>query len=256
MPVEPVMHGKVAVVTGAAQGIGAAIATLFAARGARVLVADRDAAAGRRRAALLKRKGLSALFVKADVSRPADVSRMVKAAARAWGRVDLLLNNAGVGSGTSFLKRPLREWDRVINTNLRGAYLAAQAAAPHLIRAKGAIVNIASTRALMSEPGTEPYSSSKGGLLALTHALALSLAGRVRVNAVSPGWIDTQEWRFGARPRAWSRRDHAQHPAGRVGKPEDVAHACLFLCSREAGFITGQNLVVDGGMTVKMIYAE
>jgi len=233
------------------------VAAAFAAAGARVVVADMDARNGKRRCAEInRRRGGATRFVRADVSEPDAPRRMIAAAIGAFGRLDCLINNAGVGSWTGFLKRPLKEWDRGINTNLRGAYLSAQAAAPHLIRTGGSIVNIASTRALMSEANTEPYSSSKGGLLALTHSLAVTLSGRVRVNVVSPGWIDTQEWRFDLRPHGWTREDHEQHPAGRVGKPEDVAQACLFLCSGEAGFITGQNFVVDGGMTVKMIYAE
>jgi NAD(P)-dependent dehydrogenase (short-subunit alcohol dehydrogenase family) len=119
---------------------------------------------------------------------------------------------------------------------------------PHLRRTRGAIVNIASTRALQSEPNTEAYSASKGGLVALTHALAISLGPRVRVNCVSPGWIETRE------SARHSRAEHAQHPVGRIGRPEDVAEIVAFLLSDAAGFITGQNFIVDGGMTRKMIY--
>ncbi|MGC8779158.1 MAG: SDR family oxidoreductase, partial [Candidatus Caldatribacteriaceae bacterium] len=122
-----------------------------------------------------------------------------------------------------------------------------------------AIVNIASTRALMSEPHTEAYSAAKGGVLSLTHALAVSLAPRhIRVNAISPGWIEVSVWKKKALRKEPELRpiDHLQHPAGRVGRPEDIASACLFLASPEAGFITGANLVIDGGMTVKMLYAE
>jgi NAD(P)-dependent dehydrogenase (short-subunit alcohol dehydrogenase family) len=126
-------------------------------------------------------------------------------------------------------------------------FLMAKHAAPHLRRTRGAIVNIASTRALQSEPDSEPYAASKGGVVALTHALALSLGPRVRVNCVSPGWIDTRAAKL-------SRADHAQHPVGRVGRPEDVAELVAFLLSDAAGFATGQNYVLDGGMTRKMIY--
>ena len=152
------------------------------------------------------------------------------------------------------IRKPLRsltlvEWHRVIDTNLTAAFLLARAAEKSLRRARGAMVTIASTRALMSEAETESYSASKGGLVALTHALAISLAPDVRVNCVSPGWIETKDY-AGLR-----RKDHAQHPAGRVGRPQDVAEMVAWLLDKErSGFITGANFVVDGGMTRKMIY--
>jgi NAD(P)-dependent dehydrogenase (short-subunit alcohol dehydrogenase family) len=150
------------------------------------------------------------------------------------------------------------EWNRVIATNLQSVYLVTRYLLPLMPRG-ASIINIASTRALMSEPNTEAYSASKGGILALTHAMAISLAPRgIRVNAISPGWIETSNWKKRSIRKEPLLRDidHLQHPAGRVGKPEDIAYACLFLSSEEASFITGVNLVVDGGMTVKMIYAE
>ena len=243
-------------VTGGAQGIGACIAHAFAREGARVVIADVDGAAGeRRRSELLAATG-EAWFVRADLARADDAARMVAEAVAACGRLDVLVNNAGIGSGLPFATRPVADWDRVLGVYLRAAYVASQTAAPHLARTRGAIVNIASSRALQSEPDTEPYSASKGGLLALTHSLAVTLAGQVRVNAVLPGWIVTDEWRYDGGKTDVTPADHAQHPAGRAGKPEDIAHAVLFLASAEAGFITGTRLVVDGGMTVKMIYRE
>jgi NAD(P)-dependent dehydrogenase (short-subunit alcohol dehydrogenase family) len=144
------------------------------------------------------------------------------------------------------------EWDEVVNTNLRGAFFCAREAARSMKkRGGGAIVNIASTRALMSEPHSEAYAASKAGLVGLTHALAVSLAPyRIRVNAVSPGWIETGDW------SALRSVDHEQHPAGRVGRPEDVVRACFYLTDPANDFVTGINLVVDGGMTRKMIYVE
>jgi NAD(P)-dependent dehydrogenase (short-subunit alcohol dehydrogenase family) len=160
--------------------------------------------------------------------------------------------------GGPFLKLPEATFDRVIAVNLKGMFLCAQAAARRMVAGKhgGAIVNIASTRALMSEPDTEAYSASKGGIVAATHAMAISLAPhRIRVNAISPGWIETSDWQYSARAKMpqHSKADREQHPVGRVGRPEDVAELCLFLAEK-AGFVTGQNFVVDGGMTVKMIY--
>ncbi|MFW6120163.1 MAG: SDR family oxidoreductase, partial [Petrotogales bacterium] len=123
----------------------------------------------------------------------------------------------------------------------------------YFVEKQGIIINIASTRALMSEPDSEPYSAAKGGLLALTHSLAVSLGPWVRVNAISPGWIDVSKHKVGV-PEELSEKDHLQHPAGRVGRPEDISEMCLYLASDKASFITGANIVIDGGMTVKMIY--
>jgi len=148
----------------------------------------------------------------------------------------------------------------VIAVNLRGTFLCSQAAARHMAARGqgGAIVNIASTRAFMSEPGTEAYTASKGGIVALTHGMALSLgASGIRVNSVSPGWIETRDWQYTPRATApvHTERDRLQHPVGRVGRPEDIADACFYLVE-QAGFMTGQNVTVDGGMTVRMIYED
>jgi NAD(P)-dependent dehydrogenase (short-subunit alcohol dehydrogenase family) len=150
----------------------------------------------------------------------------------------------------------LEEWNRVIGTNLTGSFLTAKFAAPHLKQSKGSIINISSTRALQSEANTEAYSASKGGVLALTHSLAVSLGPEIKVNSISPGWIDVS----GVKKKSKSKQielteaDHLQHPAGRVGKAEDIANMVLFLLNPANDFITGQNFVIDGGMTKKMIY--
>jgi NAD(P)-dependent dehydrogenase (short-subunit alcohol dehydrogenase family) len=225
---------KTVLVTGGARGIGRGSATLLAQRGYRVAVADLD--------------GEGPLpFFRCDVSREASVKACVRAVLRRFGRLDALINNAGIAdpSGAPIEKLPLKEWNRKMGVNLTGVFLMTKHCTPHLRKTGGAIVNIASTRALQSEPDTEAYAASKGGVLALTHALAMSLGPRVRVNCISPGWIASA---------ALSRKDHAQHPAGRAGRPEDVGEMIAFLISDAAGFITGQNFVVDGGMTRKMIY--
>jgi NAD(P)-dependent dehydrogenase (short-subunit alcohol dehydrogenase family) len=156
------------------------------------------------------------------------------------------------------VKLTLADWQRVIQTNLTGCFLTAKHAATFLRKARGAVINIASTRALQSEPHTEAYSASKGGVVALTHALAISLGPDIRVNCISPGWIAVQEWKKKKLRQVLNLTDldHRQHPAGRVGTPDDIAAMVAYLISEKAGFITGQNFIIDGGMTRKMIYAD
>ncbi|MCL6549299.1 MAG: SDR family oxidoreductase, partial [Alicyclobacillus sp.] len=241
-------------VTGGAQGIGRAISQAFQREGATVIAVDLDREAGEE---CSREDGIR--FLHADVAEEADVRRVAETVANEFGRLDVLVNNAGIGASGTLLTRPVAEWDRVIQVNLRGPYMMAKYCAPLLMESgQGVILNIASTRALMSEPHTEPYSASKGGLLALTHSLAVSLGPRVRVNAISPGWIEVSQWKKRSQRVKPDLRpeDHAQHPAGRVGTPHDIAAACLYLAAPEAGFITGANLVVDGGMTIRMLYVE
>ncbi|ADU93380.1 MULTISPECIES: SDR family NAD(P)-dependent oxidoreductase [Geobacillus] len=247
------MEQKTAIVTGGANGIGKAIARAFAKQGANVVIIDRDIQNGEAFAAQLQSDGFKAIFVAADVRKVDDIERFVQEAAGRFGRIDYLINNAGVSRWKSPYELTVEEWDDVLSTNLRSAFFASREAAKYMRRnAKGgAIVNIASTRALMSEPNSEAYAASKGGLVALTHALAVSFADdRIRVNCISPGWIETGDY------GQLRDIDHRQHPAGRVGKPDDIARACLYLCDEENDFITGVNLVIDGGMTRKMIYIE
>jgi NAD(P)-dependent dehydrogenase (short-subunit alcohol dehydrogenase family) len=246
---------KQVVVTGGANGIGRVISQTFADEGWKVFILDVDQPTGEWVAARIRAKGHQAQFLGVELARESSISSAVSSIK---GPVHALVNNAGIGHGGTLASRKLEDWNRVLAVNLTAPYLMAQ----HLLSkfAKPAsIVNMASTRALMSEPDTEPYSASKGGILALTHSLALSLQKRrIRVNAVSPGWIDVSALHGrSAKPAKLRKIDHEQHPAGRVGKPEDVAQACLFLCDPEkSGFMTGANLVVDGGMTKKMIYEE
>jgi NAD(P)-dependent dehydrogenase (short-subunit alcohol dehydrogenase family) len=251
---------KVVAVTGGGQGIGRAVSLLFANAGYAVSIADPDAAAGREVARMIEGLGGRGFFLRTDVGVPAQIRRWVAQTVGKLGVPDALVNNAGISRNGPFLKLKLADFDRVIAVNLRAAFLCSQAFAQHMARRKcgGAIVNVASTRAFMSEPGTEAYTASKGGIVALTHGMAMSLGPfGIRVNSVSPGWIETRDWQYTPRARKpkHSKRDREQHPVGRVGRPEDIAEACLYLVE-QAGFMTGQNLTLDGGMTAKMIYEE
>lgn len=159
-----------------------------------------------------------------------------------------LVNNAGIFTNKPLAEQSLEEWEKIIAVNLRAPYLLSQAFAPLLSASKGHIINIASIRSIMSELGTEAYSASKGGLASLTHALSMSLSGKVSVNSISPGWINTDENYIP------SLQEHAWHPSGRVGRPSDIAELVAFLLERNDGFITGSDFVVDGGVSRKMVY--
>lgn len=254
----PELRDRTVLVTGGAQGIGRGVAQSVLAAGGRVLIGDLDAQAGQ--ACLAEwGAGEAAAFLTLDVSREASVRRFVAAARKRFGAIHGLVNNAGIAGPVNgpLDALPLQAWRRRLGVNLDGAFLCAKHALPALRQAgDGAIVNIASSRALQSEPHTEAYAASKGALLAFTHALAISEGPAVRVNAISPGWIATDAWRKPSarrKPRL-SAADHAQHPVGRVGTPEDIGALAVFLLSVRAGFITGENFVADGGMARKMQY--
>ena len=246
-------HNKVVIVTGAANGIGKGVAAAFAEKGAKVIIADVEEESGNQEANQIRQQGGEVIFVKTDVRVEDDIIRLMELTNRTYGKINILINNAGKGLFKSPYDVSLAEWDDIINTNLRSVFLCSREAAKYMRDnvEGGSIVNIASTRALMSEPNSEGYAATKGGIVAITHALASSLsADRITVNAISPGWIHT-----GADSQL-TVIDHEQHLSKRVGKPSDIARACLYLAAKDNDFVTGINLVVDGGMTRKMIYEE
>ena len=231
-------QNKVVIVTGGAQGIGRSIAQKYVEQGANVVVAD-----------VAEPADATIHFIKTDVRSESDVQALMAQTAMQFGTIDILINNAGKFVVTPPTELLLEVWDDIINTNLRSVFLCAREAAKYMNG--GAIVSIASTRAFQSEPYTEAYAASKGGIVALTHALATSFAEKnITVNCISPGWIETGDY---AKLR---EIDHTQHLSNRVGKPEDIARACLYLTHPENNFVTGTNVTIDGGMTKKMLYEE
>ncbi|SMD13669.1 NAD(P)-dependent dehydrogenase, short-chain alcohol dehydrogenase family [Fulvimarina manganoxydans] len=225
---------KHAIVTGGAGLIGSEICRSLTRAGWEVATFDRE------------KPDADIRHIECDISDEDQVADGFKALG--WDRLDLLVNNAGVADPVNgpIAELSLADWRKVTDSHLTGAFLMVRAAVPLIVEG-GSIVNMISTRAFMSEPYTEAYAASKGGLFGFTHALAVSLGEqRLRVNAIAPGWITTRE--------DLRDKDHAQHPAGRVGRPSDIADAVLYLAS--AGFVTGQVITVDGGMTRKMIYEE
>ena len=248
---------KTAIVTGGAQGIGKGIAKRLLAAGFAVVIADIDTEAGEETMQEYRSAG-ELLFIPTDVADENSARECIRLSIARFQRLDALINNGGIAQAHNgpIEKLSLHSWNKVIATNLTGCFIMAKHSVPHLRRTHGTIVNIASTRAFQSEPDTEAYAASKGGLVSLTHSLAISLGPDIRVNCISPGWIDVSTWkkRSARKTSSLSTEDHAQHPAGRVGTPADIAELVEYLISDRAGYITGQNFIADGGMTKKMIY--
>lgn len=241
---------RTAIVTGAANGIGKAVATAYAREKFNVIIADIDSENGSKHQNQLREDNLDATFIECDVSDPDSIDNLITETIQRYDGIHVLINNAGISTFTPPDELSVDEWDMILNTNLRSSFLLTRAVVTHMKKAGvGSVVNIASTRATMSEENTEAYAASKGGLLALTHAMAISYSDvPITVNCISPGWIHTEDY------DDLRDIDHEQHPSKRVGKPEDIARACLFLTRSDNDFINGENLVVDGGMTRKMIY--
>jgi NAD(P)-dependent dehydrogenase (short-subunit alcohol dehydrogenase family) len=242
---------KTCLVTGGANGIGRAITERFLEEGYFVAVIDKDKTAGE---ALVERLGADrALFFHGDISQETAIEEFVNLVISVRGSVDVLVNNACFSMG-GLENCSYEDFNHVLRVGVSGPFYLSKLLMPYFVQG-ASIINISSTRAMMSQPNTESYTAAKGGICALTHAMSITLAGKVRVNSISPGWIDTGAYQEdeGYIPKH-SQADLKQHPAGRIGTPEDIAQAALFLASDKASFISGENITVDGGMTKLMVY--
>ena len=246
------MEGRVALITGASSGIGRAAALKFASEGVRVALVARNEARLHEVAREIRGKDGEARVILADVTREAEIERVVREAVAAWGGIDVLVNAAGIfGTGT-IETTTLQDWDAQFNINVRAPFYLIQRALPYLIERKGNVVNVSSVTGLRAFPGILPYAASKAALDQLTHSVALELASQgVRVNAVNPGVVVTQLHRAGGMNEeayaAFLEHSKTSHPLGRVGQPEEVAELIYFLASPKAAWITGVSYSIDGG---------
>jgi NAD(P)-dependent dehydrogenase (short-subunit alcohol dehydrogenase family) len=251
------LHERIAIITGAGQGIGEGIARRFAQSGARVIVAEINPATGAAVAAALQADGYPVHFIQTDVADPAQIERMVAETVDTFGPPDILVNNAGINVFNDPLQLTDAEWDRCFSIDLLGVWHCCRAVLPHMLASgRGSIVNIASVHSFQIIPHTFPYPVAKHGLLGMTRALAVEYAAQgVRVNAICPGWILTQinvdYWNTFPDPAAERSRTERRQPMQRIGTVDEVAWPAVFLASDEAGFITGAMLVIDGGKSIQ-----
>jgi len=247
------LDGKVAIVTGGNSGIGKAVAEIFAREKAKVVIAARNERNGAQTVDGIRRNGGTASFVKTDMREPAQVKRLIDETVRVHGTIDVLCNNAGVEFLKPLIDTTVEEWDFVVNTNLRGLFLASKYAIPHMMmKEKGVIVNIASQLGVSALEGLSVYCTTKAGIMMLTRVMALECIPQgIRVNCVCPGAIDTpmvdREVALDKDPDVARKIMAGRHPIGRLGTPEEVAEAVLFMASDRASFIVGECLLVDGG---------
>jgi NAD(P)-dependent dehydrogenase (short-subunit alcohol dehydrogenase family) len=247
------LKDKVALITGGGSGIGRATSLLFAREGAKVVVADYATEGGEETVRLITAAGGTAMFVQADVSRSADVQWMIATTVQAYGRIDILFNNAGIeGPSAKIVNYPEEEWERVLAIDLTAVYLGMKYAIPEMLKqGGGVIISTASVAGMVGFPGSGAYGAAKAGVIQLTRTVALEYASKnIRVNCICPGVIRTPMAQrvMGDRPEEAVVR---MEPIGRLGTPEDIAHAALFLASDESSFATGAPFIIDGGYVAR-----
>lgn len=248
------LKDRVAIVTGGAKGIGWGIVKILVQEGARVVVADWDKVKGEETVAEMRQAGGDAIFVHTDVSDEEQVKRMVQATLDRYGKIDILVNDAGIGVYKALLDTSSEDWDRCMAVNLKGQFLCSKYVIPHMLaQGKGNIVNISSVHSFQTVNGVAPYAASKGGITALTRNMAIDYGPTIRVNSIAPGWVLTPliQGIFDSYddPVAQRRMTEEHQVMKRIGQPEDIGYAVAFLVSDEASFITGTQLYVDGGLT-------
>lgn len=245
------LDGKVAIITGGTFGIGESTALLFAKEGAKVVVAGRNAEKGERVINQIKELGGDAMFVKTDVAKEEDVASLVKQTVDTYGKVDVLFANAGVGAMGDIHEVSMEDWNSLISVDLTGVFLCSKFAIPEMMKnGSGSIINCASILGHVGQPSVSAYAAAKGGVVNMTRSAAVTYANKgIRINAVCPGYIDTPM--LDALEDDMKKYLEGLHPIGRLGRPEEVANAVLFLASDESSFITGANLLVDGGYTAQ-----
>ena len=245
---------QVCVITGGALGIGRCMVQEFARRGMETAFIDADKTAGEETLELVRKDGGTSWFFHGDIAEPQTLEQFAKEIGERFGRVDILVNNACLTRTGLLSECGYEAFNYVLRVGVSAPYYLTKLLLPFFSHG-ASVVNISSSRAFMSQADTESYTAAKGGISALTHAMAVSLAGKVRVNAVAPGWIDTGAYHAADYIPSYTKADTAQHPAGRVGEPMDIVRAVAFLCDPQNSFIDGETITVDGGMTKKMIYA-
>ncbi|AWK51927.1 short-chain dehydrogenase [Clostridium beijerinckii] len=248
-------NNKVCVITGGALGIGRCLTREYAKSGAKVIFIDNDKKAGEENLEYIKETGGEALFFLGDISEEKTLYDFSNMVIREYGKIDYLINNACISKKGILSKCSYEDFNYVLKVGVTAPYMLTQLFISNF-NDNGSIVNISSTRAHMSQADTESYTAAKGGILALTHGLSVSLSNKVRVNSISPGWIDTGAYYDEKYVPIYSKGDIFQHSSGRVGDPRDIARVAMFLCDEENSFMNGENINVDGGMTKLMIYHD